>query len=170
MKEIAIEIYMHTNTITGEVYIGQSSNIGYRWQSNGKEYKQSTKFYKAIQTYGLDNFKHEIIDHADNEIDANILEHKYIQKYNSIKSGYNVDKAGFLWRNNFDYTPEMKSDNRNNVYMIYKYIDDNGNEKTAIFRSIKQLFNKNLVSRCLYITTNKYKIAKKLKTMECIYA
>ena len=70
---------MHTSP-SNKKYIGITSlKPEYRW-NKGNGYKTQTVFYRAIQKYGWDNFKHEIIDHADNEIDANILEHKYIQK------------------------------------------------------------------------------------------
>lgn len=53
-------VYKHTSPSKG-VYIGiTKQNPVIRW-SNGSGYKRNPYFYKAIQKYGWDNFKHEIL-------------------------------------------------------------------------------------------------------------
>ena len=53
-------VYKHTSPSKG-VYIRiTKQNPVIRW-SNGSGYKRNPYFYKAIQKYGWDNFKHEIL-------------------------------------------------------------------------------------------------------------
>ena len=96
------KIYKHTNLINGKSYIGQTSaqNPKNRW-SNGKGYsRRNPVFYKAIQKYGWENFKHEIL--VDNILtleEANKLEIELIAKYHTyIKDhncwGYNTTPGG----------------------------------------------------------------------------
>ena len=63
MKEKKWCIYKHTNIINGKSYIGITSlKLSDRWRSDGKGYKHSRCFYNAIQKYGWNNIKHEIIE------------------------------------------------------------------------------------------------------------
>ena len=53
-------VYKHTSP-NGKVYIGiTSQNPIARWR-NGKGYSNNTHFKNAIDKYGWDNFKHEIL-------------------------------------------------------------------------------------------------------------
>ena len=55
-------IYKHTNLINGKVYIGQTCQLPEkRFGKNGNGYKGCRYFYNAIECYGWNNFKHEII-------------------------------------------------------------------------------------------------------------
>lgn len=72
----------------GLSYIGKTSDIKKRYQ-NGQGYKQCTKFNNAIIKFGWNNIKHEILFETQDEIEARKLEKEMIQKYNSIKNGYN---------------------------------------------------------------------------------
>lgn len=58
-------VYKHTNLINGRCYIGMTNNIKRRWRLNGREYKptkiNSRPFWNALEKYGWDNFKHEIL-------------------------------------------------------------------------------------------------------------
>lgn len=93
-------VYMHTNKINGKKYIGQTCLKTERRWNNGKGYKSCPHFYRAIQKYGWDNFKHEILyDHLERE-EANHIEEILIAKYNTIniQYGYNLKSGG---ENNF---------------------------------------------------------------------
>lgn len=84
-------IYKHTLP-DGRCYIGQTCNITARWKPSA--YKNCVKFYSAIQEYGWENFNHEIlIDNLTLE-EANRLEEAYIEKYNSIEKGFNLNSGG----------------------------------------------------------------------------
>lgn len=87
-----IGIYKITNTITGEVYIGQSNDIARRWSEHKKIAKsqaRNTKLYQAMNKYGLDSFKFEILEEC-NLSQLNEREKYYIEKYDSINQGYNM--------------------------------------------------------------------------------
>ena len=54
-------VYMHTNLINDKKYIGITQQVPeMRWK-NGKGYKPTSHFRKAIVSYGWNNFKHEIL-------------------------------------------------------------------------------------------------------------
>ena len=84
-------VYMHTSP-DGKIYIGITKNLpNARW-NEGAGYETQKKFYKAIQTFGWINFKHEIIAAGLSENEAKELESKLILKYrsNEEKFGYNT--------------------------------------------------------------------------------
>lgn len=98
-------IYVHKNLINNKYYIGQTikANPEKRWQ-NGSGYKTSSKFYRAIQKYGWENFEHIILE---TEIPITLLNEKeayWIKYYNSIENGYNILPGG----NNHLCTEEIK--------------------------------------------------------------
>ena len=89
-------IYKHTNKINGKVYIGQTcQKPESRWRQ-GEGYKNSPKFYAAIQKYGWDSFDHEIITTTDSIEKANQLEISLIAQFkaNSSDFGYNLQEGG----------------------------------------------------------------------------
>lgn len=84
-------VYKHTSP-TGKIYIGITKNLpNARW-NEGAGYETQKKFYKAIQTYGWINFKHEIIAAGLPEDDAKRLESKLILEFRSNEEeyGYNT--------------------------------------------------------------------------------
>lgn len=85
-------VYCHTFP-NGKKYIGITNNPEKRW-NNGKGYDTQPKMKRAIDCYGWDNIKHEIIiDGLDYETAAKI-EKIMISAYNSIEDGYNVSIGG----------------------------------------------------------------------------
>lgn len=90
-------VYKATNKINGKCYIGQTRHslehrktIHLRCAKKGVE----THFYQAIRKYGEENFEWEIICGANDKKRLNELETFYIQKYDSIKHGYNMVDGG----------------------------------------------------------------------------
>lgn len=61
----------------------------------GKNYFSSTKFHRAIQKYGWENFTHEILYENLNKEAANKIERDLIKKYDSINNGYNIQEGGY---------------------------------------------------------------------------
>lgn len=96
-KEKTWYVYMHTNKINNKRYIGITGQDRYwdRWRSDGSGYKTQV-FGKAIEKYGWNNFKHEILREVNTESEACELEQYYIQKYNSNNKdfGYNISIGG----------------------------------------------------------------------------
>lgn len=88
-------VYMHTSPC-GKKYIGQTCiKPESRW-ANGKGYSGSPYFYNAIQKYGWENFKHEILKENLSKEEANELEIYYICEYNTQNKayGYNISSGG----------------------------------------------------------------------------
>ena len=70
MQNMISGVYKITNNITGDFYIGSSKDIKLRWASHKRPSAQkrqpNSKLYKAMASYGLDNFTFEIIEKTDN--------------------------------------------------------------------------------------------------------
>ena len=95
-------VYMHTNKINNKVYVGiTSQDVKQRWR-NGKGYlkKRSdgsyvqTKFARAIQKYGWDNFEHIVWAEGLSHKDACNVEQLLIAIWDTIKNGYNITAGG----------------------------------------------------------------------------
>ena len=81
-------VYMLTFP-NGKKYIGITNNTERRWSNNGKGYKQNQKMYDAIQLYGWNNVKKEILLRGLNYREAIGQETKLIHSNNTIADGYN---------------------------------------------------------------------------------
>lgn len=97
-------IYKITNKTTSKVYIGESLNIIRRWaehKGNLNENKHhSYKLQQDWNKYGQDDFTFEIVAVLDETISnfidkyiSIIFEYIYINEYNSIDEGYNVENT-----------------------------------------------------------------------------
>lgn len=93
MNENNYVVYRHTSP-SSKVYIGITCQIPERRWSNGYGYKDSPKFYKAIQKYGWINFKHEILYSSLDEISAKMIEEDLIYYYKSLNKSYNISAGG----------------------------------------------------------------------------
>ena len=96
-------IYCITNLVNGKKYVGQTrTQLERRWSSHKKSSRQPSGqkhapvLYKAISKYGIDNFKIEEIDKADNQEHLNDLEEIWIAKLGTTdrKRGYNISWGG----------------------------------------------------------------------------
>lgn len=87
-------VYLHINKENNKKYFGQTmQKVTTRW-GNGSTYRSSHKFYNAIQKYGWDGFNHFIIREGLTKDEANELEMKLIEKYNTTVDGYNITAGG----------------------------------------------------------------------------
>lgn len=89
-------VYKHTAP-NGKVYIGQTcQSLERRCRKDGIGYKGSYHFYNAIQKYGWNNFKHEVISTELTKEEADWLEKYLIRYYNSDDPnyGYNLTAGG----------------------------------------------------------------------------
>ena len=89
------KVYKHTFP-NGKIYIGITSlSITNRWR-NGKGYKTQNLMFKAIQKYGWDNIKHEILFEGLTKEEAEQKEIELIGLYDSTnrEKGYNVENGG----------------------------------------------------------------------------
>lgn len=87
-------VYAHVNKQNGKMYIGITCRIEQRWSCNGYYYQLSTKFWRAIQKYGWDNFEHIVIIDGISESIACIYEEELIAKYDTQNNGYNILPGG----------------------------------------------------------------------------
>lgn len=90
-------VYKHTNRINGKIYIGITCNKPeYRWGKDGNGYKNNLHFINAINKYGWENFKHEILKAGLSKEQAEFLEIDLIREANSTNPeyGYNIAPGG----------------------------------------------------------------------------
>lgn len=98
-------IYKITNLVNGKIYIGKTSRFekrkkGYYQKSLGK-YKKESRISKslitqALQKYGFENFKFEIIEEVLTPEILNEREKFWIRTFNSVDKsiGYNIALGG----------------------------------------------------------------------------
>ena len=132
-----IGVYKITNTVNEKSYIGISVDIENRWSQHKNPYnwkRESKKIlYKAIQKYGLENFKFEVLEECFNTEELGDKEKYYIELYDTYKNGYNGTTGGE--DNQGDCHPGHKLnkedvidirtryknlERKNEVYLLYK--------------------------------------------------
>lgn len=95
MNDKKYVVYLHTSP-SNKKYIGITcQEPNQRWR-NGNGYKNNQYFYRAIQKYGWNNFKHEILFENLSHDDACNKEVELIDKFQSSDKeyGYNITKGG----------------------------------------------------------------------------
>lgn len=89
------KLYCHTFP-NGKRYIGITKQDPVkRWGKDGKGYKGQA-VYAAIQKYGWDNVRHEVLLEGLTEAQAKHFEKEYIRAFDTYisKNGYNCTKGG----------------------------------------------------------------------------
>lgn len=93
-----MHIYKWTHKETGKSYIGQSIQDPNRRRlehiAHSRHSDKTYHFHNAIRKYGEDAFDWEVIAYATSIKQLNELEEFYINKYDSIKNGYNLREGG----------------------------------------------------------------------------
>lgn len=104
------KVYKHTSP-SGKVYIGITGKSPEERWFNGNGYSKQKLFYKAIQKYGWDNFKHEILFENLTKEEACQKEIELIAEYKSNNSefGYNQSLGGEIGSNGYVFTLEDKA-------------------------------------------------------------
>ena len=111
---MTIGIYKITNTVNGKCYVGQSWNIEKRWRDYHSSWvnPQQPKLYNAFQKYGKDKFAFDVLvqlpdglnqDHLDG------LEIQWMDRLDSIHSGYNIRGGGSRGRHSPETIAKMRS-------------------------------------------------------------
>ena len=103
-------VYMHTSP-NNKKYIGiTSQHPNRRWRRNGDGYKDNPYFWRAIQKYGWDNFKHDVLFSDLMKEEAERKEVELIAYYHSNNSdfGYNMSIGGESGSKGYKYTDEQK--------------------------------------------------------------
>lgn len=76
----------------GKIYIGRTEDFNRRLAEHKRSaivHPKYSKLYKAINKYGWDNIKKEIIDEVDSLQEAIAREYEWIVKYDCFRKGYN---------------------------------------------------------------------------------
>lgn len=138
-------IYKISNNINDMVYIGQTRQcINKRWGQHKRQIESENKpLYKAMKKYGIDNFKIEEIDGANNITELNYKEWLLVHKNNTLwPNGYNLREGG----------------GNKNVQTSFS--------RKKLSKSLKQFYSKNSSCRCKkVINIENGKVYKSLK--EC---
>lgn len=101
-------VYKHTSP-SNKAYIGVTSKtLLERSGINGIHYKKNKYFYSAIQKYGWDKFKHEILCSNLTKEETSKQERYFVSLYHTDnpKYGYNHTSGGEI---HFDFTEEIKT-------------------------------------------------------------
>lgn len=90
-------VYIHTNTMTGEGYVGVTSgDVDERWRAHVRLARsgKKTRFHQAIATHGEHVFVCKILDVVVGPQDAAIAERFWIDYCQTHKNGYNMTRGG----------------------------------------------------------------------------
>jgi group I intron endonuclease len=89
-------IYIITNKTNKKQYVGQTWNtIKNRWMEHCCPSETGCKkLHRAIKKYGKENFDIYFLTVCGTQETANYWEDFFIEKYNTIKTGYNLRKGG----------------------------------------------------------------------------
>jgi group I intron endonuclease len=92
---IIYSIYRLVNSANGKVYIGYTKNYNKRLNEHKQNSKiLNTKFYKAVNKHGWQNFICDTIYQSVDENHIKEMEIYFIAEYNSYKRGYNSTLGG----------------------------------------------------------------------------
>lgn len=110
-------VYMHVNKANGKKYIGQTCQVPETRWVNGLGYRESPRFFNAIQKYGWNNFEHIIVRQGLSLDEANTLEESLIKEFNTTSSenGYNLQSGGLNKLHSDETKAKMKSIHRSHV-------------------------------------------------------
>lgn len=152
MEKSKYVLYCHTNKINNKKYIGiTNQKPSRRWGKDGYGYHVQLKFYRAIQKYGWNNFKHEILFENLSSEEAEKLEIEMIAKYDTTNNnfGYNVSIGGGITLANRRQIKQFSVDGKLlNVFESMLYIEKTYGYLTS---SICQVCNGNKISAYGYI-------------------
>ena len=88
-------LYKITNQINNKKYIGITNSYKRRFREHKTNHNPNSLICKAIQKYGEDNFKFEVLKQNLSIEEACKLEQEHIIKENSlVPNGYNISKGG----------------------------------------------------------------------------
>lgn len=89
-------LYKITNKINGKIYIGQTVQPQKRWSQHKRHSRKPNQIvHHAINKYGAENFKFEVIAMCKSWDDANDIETELVSQYQSlVPEGYNVALGG----------------------------------------------------------------------------
>lgn len=96
MEVNMVYIYKIKNNLNGKVYVGKTKNLKERRATHFREYRDlnnSKALYQAMRKYGEENFSFKVLEKCS-ESNWGEREQYWIEKYNSLTSGYNMIPGG----------------------------------------------------------------------------
>jgi len=141
-------IYKATNKINGKSYIGQTVKSLEKRKNkhinDAKNNRYNMYFHKAIRKYGKEDFIWEIVAECNSLEELNMTEIKMIEKYNTLKKGYNLNVGGegqFGFKHSKETKKKMSEANKGEKHPMYgKYGKNNPNfGKTRSEKSKKKM-------------------------------
>lgn len=98
MQDIGL-IYKITNTVNNKCYIGKTiQKLKDRIHDHLSKWSNCRKLKEALNIYGKEVFTIEIVQDNIPYSELDLLETFYIDKYNSIKEGYNIKRGNSNFR------------------------------------------------------------------------
>ena len=136
-------VYSITNNVTGDFYIGSSKDIKHRWADHrspsAQKRQPNSKLYKAMASYGLDNFTFEVLEET---ADLHNREQYWIEQ---LEPTYN-DRYAKGW-----HTERYKEAHKRCNKEWYKVNRDYNKERYKVNRNKRLAKNKVDNNRlCLY--------------------
>jgi group I intron endonuclease len=122
-------IYKITNILNNKSYIGRRKCVKNKLSSLHRYWGSGSYIQNAIKKYGLENFTKEYLDFAMSDEELDILEIKYIEKFNTYKDGYNQTIGGEHFRGEFSNN-ELRKQKISS--WSKKFWSNEENHKTAI--------------------------------------
>ena len=129
MEEPNYKVYCHTCKSNGKQYVGMTkAKLKSRFGKNGNGYKECVLFFYAINKYGWEDFKSELLFDKLSFDEAEDMETKMIRELNTMSpSGYNLQSGGGGNRMVSQYTRDKMSKSG-----MGKVISEEQIEKTRI--------------------------------------
>jgi group I intron endonuclease len=130
-------VYKHTNKINGKSYIGITKRTIEQRVYDG--YAGSRHFNSAISKYGWENFETTILEENLTCDEACSKEKYYIEKYDSINNGYNLEEGGIYGTINPETRKLMSDRMIGNTYSKNQVFSEEA--KKHISEGVKKFFD-----------------------------
>ena len=139
---MAYSVYKHTSP-NGKVYIGITSRKPEQRWSNGSGYAKNKHFTHAINKYGWENIKHEILFSDLTKEEACQMEIELIVKFksNDRRYGYNFGTGGEHGATGSKWSEETRKNHMDAIFS--KPRNHTEEEKQKISIGVKKYFEQN---------------------------
>lgn len=154
-------VYMHILKMDGRKYIGITKQQPKRRWQNGKGYQRNIYFYRTIEKYSWDNFRHEVLFENLTKEQACVKEQALIKLFNTQdpKYGFNLTSGGEHYELP-DYRKKYIS--YDDLYYQYITLGKSQPECAEYFRCSQSHIWETLRSYNIYKITNLENYNKKL--------
>lgn len=132
-------IYKIENKVNGLMYIGNTSfSIEKRWKEHCHDAKTERccrrPLYKAMNEYGIDNFRISIIECCDNSI-SDEREKYWINELNTFNNGYNNTLGG-------KGKPQVDKEHLVSVFNTSKMVKGTAREMNVCVKTVREVLKK----------------------------